>query len=214
MVLGRLFGSSPTLPGSDQTLPGHPEPTFELPDRHLVLDASLTEEPAGAAVIYLGMGCFWGAEKKYWQLPGVVTTAVGYAGGGTPNATYDEVCTGRTGHAEVVKVVYDPEQVSTREILRVFWENHDPTQGFRQGNDVGTQYRSTVYWTTQEQRVEAEATRDAYEKALAAVHVGPITTEVQQAPDFFYAEPYHQQYLARNPFGYDCHSSTGIPLPD
>jgi peptide-methionine (S)-S-oxide reductase len=214
VIFGRTLGSKNQLPSPERAMPGRPTRGFELPERHAVLAAPLTEEPEGSAVLYLGMGCFWGAEKKYWQLDGVLTTAVGYAGGTTPNATYDEVCSGGTGHSEVVKVVYDPERVSTRDVLRVFWENHDPTQGYRQGNDVGTQYRSTLYWTTDEQRVEGEATRDAYEKALAAVHVGPITTEILPAPEFFYAEPYHQQYLAKNPFGYDCHSSTGVPLPD
>jgi len=179
-----------------------------------VLASSLTDEPPGSAVLYLGMGCFWGAEKKYWQIPGVITTAVGYAGGTTPHATYEEVCTGRTGHAEVVKVVYDPQRVTTHELLRVFWENHDPTQGYRQGNDVGTQYRSAIYWTTPEQATEVQATSESYGKELARLQLGAITTELQQAPTFYFAEGYHQQYLAKNPHGYDCHSTTGVALPD
>ncbi|MFZ0322822.1 MAG: peptide-methionine (S)-S-oxide reductase MsrA [Actinomycetes bacterium] len=209
-----LFGRRTTLPSPDESLSGRAEREFTVPDRHVVLETSLTEEPAGAAVLYLGMGCFWGVEKIYWQVPGVLTTAVGYQGGHTPNATYDEVCSGRTGHTESVKVVYDPTVVSERQLLRLFWENHDPTQGYRQGNDVGTQYRSAIYWTTPDQQREAVATRDAYQKALDAVRLGSITTEIQPAPPFYYAEPYHQQYLAKNPHGYDCHSSTGVAFPD
>jgi len=209
-----LFGRRTSLPAADDALRGRSEPDFTLPERHVVLGTSLTAEPAGSAVLYVGMGCFWGVEKIYWQVPGVLATAVGYQGGHTPNATYDEVCTGRTGHTEAVKVVYDPAVVSERDLLRLFWENHDPTQGYRQGNDVGTQYRSALYWTTPEQQREAEATREAYQKALDDVRLGAITTEIAPAPEFFYAEPYHQQYLAKNPFGYDCHSSTGVSLPD
>ena len=211
MLLGR---SKTQLPTREEALPGRAAPTWDLPPRHEVLDASLTEEPPGSAVLYLGMGCFWGVEKKFWQVPGVITTAAGYAGGTTPHATYEEVCTGRTGHAEIVKVVYDPTRVTTHELLRVFWENHDPTQGYRQGNDVGTQYRSAIYWTTPEQQAEAQATSETYGKELAKLRLGAITTEIQQAPVFYFAEGYHQQYLAKNPHGYDCHSTTGVPYPE
>jgi peptide-methionine (S)-S-oxide reductase len=159
------------------------------------------------------MGCFWGAEKMFWPLPGVYTTAVGYAGGSTPNPTYEEVCSGLTGHSEVVRVVFDPKQVSYEELLRVFWEGHDPTQGMRQGNDVGTQYRSAIYVEDDEQRRVAEASRDAYERALAASGHGAITTEIAQAPAFYYAEDYHQQYLSKNPDGYCGHGGTGVSCP-
>ena len=173
--------------------------------------------PQGMEVLYVGMGCFWGAEKKLWQVPGVYSTSVGYQGGFTPHATYEEVCSGRTGHAEMVQVVYDPAVVSTYDILKVFWENHDPTQGFRQGNDVGTQYRSAVYWTTDEQERLVRATRDAYNDVLVGKGFDPISTELAPAADmpYYYAEPYHQQYLAptKNPYGYDCHAHTGIDLP-
>ncbi len=208
-----MFGRRATVPSAEEALDGRLGPDFALPERHVVLGTSLTVEPAGSAVLYLGMGCFWGVEKTFWQVPGVLTTAVGYQGGSTPHATYDEVCSGRTGHTEAVKVVYDPTVVSERHLLRLFWENHDPTQGYRQGNDVGTQYRSAIYWTTPEQRREAEATREAYQKALDGVRLGTITTEIMAAPEFYYAEPYHQQYLAKNPHGYDCHSSTGVAFP-
>jgi peptide-methionine (S)-S-oxide reductase len=208
-----MFGRRATVPSAEEALAGRPGPDFVLPERHVVLGTSLTEEPSGSAVLYLGMGCFWGVEKIFWQVPGVLTTAVGYQGGSTPHATYDEVCSGRTGHTEAVKVVYDPTVVSERDLLRLFWENHDPTQGYRQGNDVGTQYRSAIYWTTPEQQREAEVTREAYQKALDDVRLGAITTEIVAAPEFYYAEPYHQQYLAKNPHGYDCHSSTGVAFP-
>ena len=171
--------------------------------------------PEGLETLYVGLGCFWGAEKRFWRVPGVYTTAVGYQGGITPNPSYDEVCTGRTGHAENVLVVYDPAKVSTYDLLKVFWENHDPTQGYRQGNDVGTQYRSALYVTTQEQAELAQATKEAYEKVLVAKGFDPITTEVLSAEGlpFYYAEPYHQQYLYKIPHGYDCHAETGIALP-
>ena len=149
-----------------------------------------------------GLGCFWGAERKFWQIPGVVTTAVGYAGGYTPNATYEEVCTGRTGHTEVVRVVYDPNKVSYETLLKAFWESHDPTQGMRQGNDVGTQYRSAIYYTTDAQKQAAEASKRRYQEALSQAHRATITTEIRDAPEFYYAEEYHQQYLAKNPNGY------------
>jgi peptide-methionine (S)-S-oxide reductase len=159
------------------------------------------------------MGCFWGAERKFWETDGVFTTAVGYAGGFTPNPTYEEVCSGRTGHAEVVLVVYDPASVDYDHLLRTFWENHDPTQGMRQGNDVGTQYRSAIYATTPEQRKAAEASRAAYQERLDAAGYGVITTEIDDAPPFYYAEPYHQQYLGRNPYGYCGLGGTGVSCP-
>jgi peptide-methionine (S)-S-oxide reductase len=159
------------------------------------------------------MGCFWGAERLFWKTPGVLSTAVGYAGGPTPNPTYEEVCTGRTGHAEVVRVVFDPETIGYEELLRVFWEGHDPTQGMRQGNDVGTQYRSAIYACGEEQRKAAEASRAAYQAALAAAGQGAITTEIREAPAFYYAEEYHQQYLAKNPNGYCGLGGTGVACP-
>jgi peptide-methionine (S)-S-oxide reductase len=167
----------------------------------------------GMQTALFGMGCFWGAERMFWTLPGVQATAVGYAGGETPNPTYREVCSGRTGHAEVVRVVFDPAQVTYPALLRVFWEGHDPTQGMRQGNDVGTQYRSAVYWYDDEQRRAAEASRDAYQKVLDAAGFGPITTEIAAAPEFWLAEDYHQQYLAKNPGGYCGHGGTGVSCP-
>jgi peptide-methionine (S)-S-oxide reductase len=160
-----------------------------------------------------GMGCFWGAERKFWETPGVHSTAVGYAGGITPNPTYEELCSGRTVHAEVVRIVFDPEKVSYEDLLRVFWESHDPTQGMRQGNDVGTQYRSGIYVYTPEQRRRAEASRDAYQRALGAAGHGPITTEIVDAPEFYYAEGYHHQYLAKNPAGYCGLGGTGVACP-
>jgi len=165
--------------------------------------------------LYVGMGCFWGAEKKFWQLPGVVETEVGYQGGSAIRPTYREVCTGLTGHAEVVKVVYNPTAVSTRDVLATFWENHDPTQGNRQGNDVGTQYRSAIYWTDAEQELEVLRTLDEFSEVLRAANIGPITTEIAPAEQhtFWPAEEYHQKYLQKNPNGYDCHSSTGHYLP-
>lgn len=168
-------------------------------------------------MIYLGMGCFWGAERRLWRLPGVVATEVGYAGGLTPHPTYEQVCTGRTGHAEVVKVSYDPAQVSTRDVLRVFWEHHDPTQGDRQGNDIGTQYRSLVLTTTPEQAAVADETRETYGRELAAHGLGPITTVIEPLSDdgaYYPAEEYHQKYLRKHPDGYDCHASTGLALPE
>ena len=169
--------------------------------------------PDGLELALFGMGCFWGAEKKFWQAPGVYTTAVGYAGGFTPNPLYEEVCTGRTGHNEVVRVVFDPGGTSYAEMLRIFWESHDPTQGMRQGNDVGTQYRSGIYVHGDAQRAAAEASRDAYAARLAAAGYGAITTEIVDAPEFYYAEDYHQQYLAKNPHGYCGLGGTGVSCP-
>jgi peptide-methionine (S)-S-oxide reductase len=197
----------------DQALPGRSE-EMPVPERHYVLDTPLKPPfPDGLEELVVGMGCFWGAERVFWQAPGVYTTAVGYAGGYTENPTYEEACSGRTGHAEVVRVVFDPKQVSRDEILRLFWENHDPTQGMRQGNDMGTQYRSAVYVTTPEQRAAAEASRDAYQRVLHEAGYGEITTEIADARPFYYAEDYHQQYLAKNPNGYCGLGGTGVACP-
>jgi peptide-methionine (S)-S-oxide reductase len=210
-----LFGrTKPAMPEAHRTLPGRTEAAFAVPETHAVLGTPLAGPvPEGMAEAFFGMGCFWGAERRFWQLPGVYTTAVGYQGGSTPNPTYDETCTGLTGHTEAVRVVYDPAVISYDELLRVFWETHDPTQGFRQGNDLGTQYRSALYWTSEEQRTAAEASRIRYQSALTAAGLGAITTDLMAAPTFYYAEAYHQQYLAKVPNGYDCHANTGIAYP-
>jgi peptide-methionine (S)-S-oxide reductase len=201
------------LPAPDEALPGRDTP-IDVPERHLVLGTPLTPPfPEGTERAIFGLGCFWGAERIFWQAPGVYTTAVGYAGGSTPNPTYEEVCSGRTGHAEVVLAVFHPEQTTYEEMLRLFWEGHDPTQGMRQGNDVGTQYRSAVYWTSEAQREAAKASRAGYEGALARAGFGPITTEIAAAGPFYYAESYHQQYLARNPNGYCGLGGTGVTGP-
>jgi peptide-methionine (S)-S-oxide reductase len=201
------------LPRPDQALPGHDTP-LEVPDVHFVNGNRLQPPfPAGLEQAIVGMGCFWGAERKFWQAPGVYSTAVGYAGGYTPHATYREVCSGMTGHAEVVLVVFDPAVTSYEQMLKIFWENHDPTQGMRQGNDVGTQYRSTIYTTTPEQRKAAEASRAAFQDRLTAAGHGRITTEIADAPEFYYAEEYHQQYLAKNPNGYCGLGGTGVSCP-
>src|SRR5688500_3807735 len=199
-----IFSSSTNLrlPRPDQAPPGHDTP-LAVPDEHLVNGNRITPPfPAGLEQAIFGMGCFWGAERKFWQAPGVYSTAVGYAGGYTPNATYKEVCSGMTGHAEVVLVVFDPKVTSYEAMLKVFWENHDPTQGMQQGNDVGTQYRSAIYATSPEQKRAAEASRAAFQDQLTAAGYGQITTEITDAPEFYYAEDYHQQYLAKNPNGY------------
>jgi peptide-methionine (S)-S-oxide reductase len=191
------------LPTADEGLPGRPERPFAVPERHFVLGTPLEPPfPAGLQQVVFGMGCFWGAERKFWTADGVYTTAVGYAGGVTPNPTYEEVCSGRTGHAEVVLVVFDPKATSIDEMLRVFWENHDPTQCMRQGNDVGTQYRSTVYTSDAAKASAVEASRAMFAEGLHAANYGDITTEIAPAPTFYYAEDYHQQYLAKNPNGY------------
>jgi peptide-methionine (S)-S-oxide reductase len=183
-------------------------------ERHAVLGTPIDGEvPDGMAEAFFGMGCFWGAERRFWQLEGVYTTAVGYQGGMTPNPTYEETCTGMPGHTEALRVVYDPAVVSYADLLKIFWETHDPTQGFRQGNDLGTQYRSALYWTTEDQRAAAETSRAVYQSALTKVGLGAITTEMLPAPTFYYAEDQHQQYLAKVPNGYDCHANTGIPYP-
>jgi peptide-methionine (S)-S-oxide reductase len=202
----RMIDPERALPGRDRAMP--------IPARHFVLDAPLEPPFAdGTEQIVLGLGCFWGAERLFWQTAGVYTTAVGYAGGSTPNPTYEEVCSGSTGHTEVVLVVFDPAEVSLEQILRVFWEGHDPTQGMRQGNDVGTQYRSAIYTTTDAQREAAEASKALYERELIAAGHGAITTEIVPAGPFYYAEDYHQQYLAKVPNGYCGLGGTGVSCP-
>lgn len=199
-----------TLPGEAEALPGRATP-LPVPERHFVNGHPLRPPfPAGLEQAVFGLGCFWGAERKFWQKEGVYTTAAGYAGGLTPNPTYEEVCSGRTGHTEVVLVVYDPKTVSYDELLKLFWESHDPTQGMRQGNDVGTQYRSAIYTFGEAQRSAALASRDKYNEALRRAGYGPITTEVAPAPPFYYAEDYHQQYLGKNPHGYCGLGGTGV----
>jgi peptide-methionine (S)-S-oxide reductase len=204
------FGSKLSMPASGEALPGR-DAKMPVPARHAVNGAPIEGPyPAGLEQAVFGMGCFWGAEKKFWQRPGVFTTAVGYAGGETRNPTYEEVCSGRTGHTEVVLVVFDPSLVSYDALLGVFWENHDPTQGMRQGNDVGTQYRSAIYTSSDEQRAAAERSRDRYQAELAAHGYPAITTEIAAAPPFYHAEAYHQQYLAKNPSGYCGLGGTGV----
>jgi len=211
MIFG--LGQKTTMVEADNALAGR-EREVAVPERHAVLGTPLKPPfPEGLERAVVGMGCFWGAERVFWQAPGVYTTAVGYAGGFTPNPTYEEVCSGRTGHAEVVLVVFDPVKISYEGILRLFWENHDPTQGMRQGNDVGTQYRSLIQWTTDSQRAEAEASRSAYAERLCAAGYPEISTEIDQAGPFYYAEDYHQQYLHKNPFGYCGLGGTGVSCP-
>ena len=202
-----------TMPSRDEALPGRstPIPTAE---RHFVSGAPLKRPyPDGIETMIFGMGCFWGAERLFWHIPGVYVTAVGYADGYTPNPTYDEVCSGMTGHNEVVLVAYDPQQASQHKLLKVFWESHDPTQVMRQGNDVGTQYRSAIHYTTPAQKEAAEASRDVYAQALKAKNLGPIATIISPAPEFYFAEDYHQQYLAKNPAGYCGIRGIGVPYP-
>lgn len=201
------------MPTEDQALPGRETP-MPVPEKHFVNGHPLKPPfPEHLKQAVFGMGCFWGAERKFWELDGVYTTAVGYAGGYTPNPTYHEVCTGRTGHNEVVFVVYDPEQVSYQQLLKVFWEAHDPTQGMRQGNDVGTQYRSGIYVYDDGQRQAAEQSLEHYQAALRQAGYPSITTEIRSAPEFYYAEDYHQQYLAKNPAGYCGLGGTGVTCP-
>jgi len=198
------------IPTPQQALPGRVQ-AMPVPAQHYVNGHRLLPPfPEGLALALFGMGCFWGAERKFWSLPGVYSTAVGYAAGYTPNATYKEVCSGMTGHNEVVRVVFDPQQISYAELLRVFWESHNPTQGMRQGNDVGTQYRSGVYVYDEAQREAALASRERYQARLTAAGYGAITTEILPAPEFYYAEEYHQQYLAKNPGGYCGLGGTGV----
>jgi peptide-methionine (S)-S-oxide reductase len=208
-----MFGKSKLrMPEADQALPGRKE-AMPVPARHLVTGAPLAGPFPGKATAIFGMGCFWGAERKFWQAPGVYTTAVGYAGGLTPNPTYEEVCSGLTGHTEVVLVVYDPAVTSYEALLKIFWESHDPTQGMRQGNDAGTQYRSAIYFNTAAEGEAARASRDRFQEALAGAGLDTITTEIREASAFYYAEPYHQQYLARNPNGYCGLGGTGVSCP-
>ena len=211
----RFFNAKPsTIPSPAEALPGRPEPIV-IPGTHAVLGTPLAGPwPAGTRTAIFGLGCFWGAEKAFWQLPGVVTTAVGYAGGSTPNPTYEEACSGRTGHAEVVLVAYDPATVTYEQLLKTFWEDHDPTQVMRQGNDVGTSYRSIILTADAEQQAAAEASRDAYQTRLTAAGYGTIATEIAPAGPFYYAEAYHQQYLDKNPRGYCPNHATGVKLPD
>ncbi len=199
----------------EQTLPGRSERNFPLSERHRVLDAPLVtdEVPDGYEVAFFGLGCFWGAEEIYWQLPGVWSTSVGYAGGTTPHPSYEEVCSGATNHTEAVRIVFDPAVVSFADLVKRFFEVHDPTQGNRQGNDVGTQYRSAIYFTTPEQEQTAAELTTAYGEELTRRRLGEITTEVREAPTYYYAEDHHQQYLAKNPHGYRCHSNTGVKFP-
>jgi len=207
--------SKSTIPTPEEALAGRPERPFHLSPQHLVLDAPLVtdEVPEGLEVALFGLGCFWGAEELYWQMPGVWSTSVGYAGGVTPHPSYEEVCSGMTGHTEAVRIVFDPTQVSYAALVKVFFEVHDPTQGMRQGNDVGTQYRSAIYTTTPEQAEVARQLTDVYGAELERRGLGPITTEIAPAPAYYYAEDHHQQYLAKNPHGYRCHASTGVPFP-
>jgi len=208
-----LFKKKAEMPAPEEAIPGRSQ-KMPVPGKHFVngnpLEPPFPQEMERAV---FGLGCFWGAEREFWQVPGVYTTAVGYAGGYTPNPSYEEVCGGGTGHAEVVLVVYDPRQVRYDDLLKIFWESHDPTQGMRQGNDAGTQYRSAIYTYNDAQKRSAEASRDAYQRALSAARYGPVTTEIRAAPEFYYAEGYHQQYLAKNPGGYCGLGGTGVACP-
>jgi peptide-methionine (S)-S-oxide reductase len=207
------FGKPMTIPSVNEALPGRDD-KMPVPDTHAVTGARIVAPfPAGMKLAQFAIGCFWGAERKFWQVPGVYATAVGYAGGSTKNPTYKEVCSGRTGHTEVVLVVYDPKKVSYAQLLKTFWENHDPTQGMRQGNDVGTQYRSAIYTYDDEQAKEAASSKVAYEAELKKAGHGAITTEIASAPPFYYAEEYHQQYLHKNPDGYCGIGGTGVSCP-
>lgn len=209
-----MFGrNKTTMPAEDTALSGREE-KVPVPEAHFVNGNPLEGPyPEDTEVAVFGMGCFWGAERRFWRLPGVFTTSVGYAGGFTPNPSYEEVCTGRTGHTEAVMVVYRPAEVSYDELLRVFWETHDPTQGMQQGNDIGTQYRSAIYTTSDEQLDQAKRSQDIYQEVVSSEGYGPITTEIKPLGEYYFAEPYHQQYLAKNPNGYDCHANTGLAYP-
>jgi peptide-methionine (S)-S-oxide reductase len=215
MVFG--YGRKTTMPAREEALPGRAERPYAIDPTHVVLGTPIEGPwPEGSEVIYVGMGCFWGVERIFWRQPGVVATAAGYMGGYTPNPTYEEVCTGMTGHAEIVRVVYDPRQTSPELLLKQFWENHDPTTANRQGNDVGTGYRSAIYWTTPEQERAAIATRDAFQKVLHEHGHGAITTEIRSAEEagpFYVAEDYHQGYLHKNPMGYCNHGPNGMTCP-
>ena len=210
MMFGRKAMEMPT---NEAALAGRSE-SVPVPTAHFVNGAPLTEPfPDDTEVAVFGMGCFWGAERRFWQIPGVYTTSAGYAGGMTPNPSYEEVCTGRTGHTEAVMVVYRPAEVSYDDLLKVFWETHDPTTGYRQGNDIGTQYRSTIHTTTDEQLDKAKRSQDIYQAQLTPLGFDDITTEIEELGEYYFAEEYHQQYLAKNPHGYDCHANTGIGYP-
>ncbi|MGB3652289.1 MAG: peptide-methionine (S)-S-oxide reductase MsrA [Rivularia sp. (in: cyanobacteria)] len=207
------LGKKQTIPTAQEALPGRAQ-AMPVPEKHYVNGNPLKPPfPEGMDSVVFGMGCFWGAERKFWQLDGVYTTAVGYAAGSTPNPTYKEVCSGMTGHNEVVLVVYDPKKVSYEQLLKTFWESHNPTQGMRQGNDSGTQYRSGIYTYSEEQKKQAEASLDSYQQALKSAGYGDITTEILDAPEFYYAEDYHQQYLAKNPNGYCGLGGTNVSCP-
>ena len=209
-----LFQRKVEMVAPEAALPGRTDQSMPVPEAHFVNGHPLVGPwPADFQSAVFGLGCFWGAERKFWQTPGVFSTAVGYAGGYTPNATYEEACSGRTGHAEVVLVVFDPSVISFDQLLKVFWENHDPTQGMRQGNDAGTQYRSAIYTTADEQLAAAQASRNLFQSQLTAAKFGEITTEITPLREFFYAEPYHQQYLAKNPGGYCGIGGTGVSCP-
>ncbi|GAB2939069.1 peptide-methionine (S)-S-oxide reductase MsrA [Nonomuraea fastidiosa] len=211
--MGWLFGNKTSMVRPEDALPGRAE-QMPVPARHVVLDAPLAPPyPEGLQVADFGLGCFWGAERIFWQTSGVYTTAVGYQGGYTPNPTYEEVCTGRTGHAEVVRVVFDPAKISYKQLLKVFWEAHDPTQGMRQGNDIGTQYRSAIYFHSPEQQAAAEESRESYQRVLKDAGYGDITTEIAPAGPFYFAEEYHQQYLYKVPNGYCGIGGTGVACP-
>jgi peptide-methionine (S)-S-oxide reductase len=214
MFLSEIFNKKTAMPSNETALPGRPNP-IPTADRHFVNGRQLDGPyPDGSDIAYFGMGCFWGAERLFWKVPGVSVTAVGYAGGVTPNPTYHETTTGLTGHAEIVKVVFDPKVVSYRQLLKLFFEEHDPTQGMRQGNDIGTTYRSAIYTTSEAQAAEAREALDAFQAALTrAGRDAPITTELAPVPDFYYAEDYHQQYLAKNPAGYCGLKGTGVSCP-
>jgi peptide-methionine (S)-S-oxide reductase len=208
-----LFRKKAAMPTPEEALPGRSAP-LQVPEKHFVNGHRIVPPfPAGLQEAVFGLGCFWGAERLFWELPGVYSTAVGYAGGLTPNPTYEEVCSGLTGHTEVVRVIYDPEKIDYEDLLKAFWEAHDPTQGMRQGNDVGTQYRSAIYVLDAEQRAVAEESRRMYQERLSSAHRGTITTEILDAPPFYYAEDYHQQYLAKNPNGYCGLAGTGVSCP-
>ena len=206
-----------TLPSAEEALPGRATSEFVIAPKHRVLDAPVVTPtaPEGYEVAIFGLGCFWGAEEIFWQTPGVWSTSVGYAGGITPNPSYEEVCSGRTGHTEAVRVVFDPSKVSYADLVRVFFEVHDPTQGMRQGNDMGTQYRSAIYYSTPEQEMVAQRVTEKYQPELTKRGYGQITTEIKPASEtpYYYAEDHHQQYLLKNPFGYRCHAKTGVPVP-
>ena len=208
--------STPQLPTPAEALPGRTEPSFDVPETHAVNGHRIVPPfPSGLSTAVFALGCFWGAERTFWQTPGVWSTAVGYTGGATPNPTYEEVCSGRTGHTEAVLAVFDPDEVSYGDLLRLFWESHDPTQGMRQGNDIGTQYRSAIYYLDDAQRAVAEASRDAYQQRLVAARYGAISTEIARVGPFYYAEGYHQQYLSagKNPNGYCPDHGTGVACP-